>query len=86
MAAKTTEKTAKRPLGKTTKRPSRRPASASNTNGTNGHETHVELSPTQEQIAQRAFELYLDRGGEHGRHEEDWLRAEREIRERHGLS
>jgi hypothetical protein len=38
--------------------------------------------PTNEQIAQRAFELFLARGGEHGRHEEDWHRAERELRER----
>lgn len=38
--------------------------------------------PTNEQIAQRAFELFLARGGEHGHHEEDWLRAERELRER----
>jgi hypothetical protein len=77
MAAKTTAK-------KTTKRPSSRPPRIS-ANGANG-EMNVELSPTREQIAQRAFELFLARGGEHGRHEEDWLRAEREIRERHGLS
>ncbi len=38
--------------------------------------------PTNEQIAQRAFELFLARGGEHGHHEEDWLRAERELRDR----
>ena len=73
MAAKTTEKT-------TTKRPSRRPASSQDssnsatTNGANG--------PTSEEIAQRAFELFLARGGEHGHHEEDWHRAERELRER----
>ena len=36
--------------------------------------------PTHEQIARRAFELFLSRGGEHGRHEEDWHRAERELR------
>ncbi|QRK08392.1 DUF2934 domain-containing protein [Archangium violaceum] len=36
--------------------------------------------PTQEQIARRAYELYLARGGSHGRHEDDWLQAERELR------
>jgi hypothetical protein len=32
-----------------------------------------------EQIARRAYELYLARGGEHGRSEEDWFTAEREL-------
>ncbi|WNG38996.1 DUF2934 domain-containing protein [Archangium violaceum] len=36
--------------------------------------------PTQEQIARRAYELFLARGGSHGRHEDDWLQAERELR------
>nr|QKW93663.1 hypothetical protein [Vitiosangium cumulatum] len=36
--------------------------------------------PTHEQIARRAYELFLSRGGSHGRHEDDWLQAERELR------
>src|SRR5690348_3304084 len=36
--------------------------------------------PTREQIAQRAYELFQQRGGEHGRDLEDWLAAERELR------
>ena len=40
------------------------------------------IAPTREDIARRAFELYLDRGGEHGQDADDWLRAERELRER----
>ena len=36
--------------------------------------------PTREQIAQRAYELYQQRGGQHGRDLEDWLAAERELR------
>jgi hypothetical protein len=36
--------------------------------------------PSPEQIAARAYELFLARGGEHGYHEEDWLRAEQELR------
>ena len=31
----------------------------------------------QEQVARLAYELYLRRGGEHGRDQEDWFRAER---------
>jgi hypothetical protein len=37
-------------------------------------------APTPEQIAARAYEIFLERGGEHGRHDEDWLRAEQELR------
>lgn len=68
MAAKTTAKT-------TTKRPSRRPPSSS-------APPPPVSGPTPDEIAQRAFELFLARGGQHGRHEEDWLSAERELRAR----
>jgi hypothetical protein len=36
--------------------------------------------PTPEQIAARAYELFLERGGVHGYHHEDWVRAEQELR------
>jgi hypothetical protein len=39
------------------------------------HESSIE-----ERIRQRAHELYLQRGGQHGAHEQDWLQAEKEIR------
>ena len=32
-----------------------------------------------EEIARRAHELYLQRGGEHGKDVEDWVRAEQEL-------
>jgi hypothetical protein len=32
-----------------------------------------------EQIAARAYEIYLARGGEHGRDQDDWYQAEREL-------
>jgi hypothetical protein len=35
--------------------------------------------PTQEAIARRAYELFLERGGQPGHHTEDWLAAEREL-------
>ena len=35
--------------------------------------------PTHALIARRAYELFLQRGGEHGRDLEDWLTAEREL-------
>ena len=37
-------------------------------------------SPTHEQIARRAYELFLARGGHHGHHQDDWLQAERELK------
>jgi hypothetical protein len=36
--------------------------------------------PSREQIAHRAYELFLARGGEHGHDRDDWLQAERELR------
>jgi Protein of unknown function (DUF2934) len=36
--------------------------------------------PTREQIARRAYELFLARGGAHGHHEQDWFQAERELK------
>jgi hypothetical protein len=32
--------------------------------------------PSGEEIARRAYELYLQRGGEQGKDVEDWVRAE----------
>ncbi|MBV9873166.1 MAG: DUF2934 domain-containing protein, partial [Verrucomicrobia bacterium] len=37
------------------------------------------VAPTYEQIARRAYELYLDRGDKPGSQHEDWLAAEREL-------
>ena len=38
------------------------------------------LVATQQDIARRAFELYMDEGQPDGRHEAHWLRAEAELR------
>lgn len=39
-----------------------------------------EAADLQARIAKRAYELYLQRGGQDGSALEDWLQAEREIR------
>jgi hypothetical protein len=39
------------------------------------------LAVTKDAIAQRAYELYVARGGEDGHHLEDWLQAERELQD-----
>jgi hypothetical protein len=33
----------------------------------------------REKIERRAYEIFLSRGGDHGSHEDDWERAEKEI-------
>jgi len=37
-------------------------------------------SVSEEKIRQRAYELYMQRGGKDGGHVEDWFRAEAELR------
>jgi len=39
-------------------------------------------APTREQIALRAYEIYLERGGTPGHELEDWTRAERELQQK----
>jgi hypothetical protein len=39
----------------------------------------VKAAPTYEEIAKRSYEIFLERGGEHGHAEEDWARAEAEL-------
>jgi hypothetical protein len=35
--------------------------------------------PTREEIAQRAYEIYVERGYQEGRDVEDWLEAEQQL-------
>ncbi len=37
--------------------------------------------PSEEDIRLRAYHLYLERGGRHGAHNDDWYQAERELKE-----
>ena len=37
-------------------------------------------APFDEKIAVRAYERFLERGGQHGQDLQDWLEAEREVR------
>jgi hypothetical protein len=39
-------------------------------------------TPSSEEIARRAYEIYLARGGAAGHEQEDWLQAEKELKER----
>jgi Protein of unknown function (DUF2934) len=40
------------------------------------------IVPTSEEIRQRAFEIYIERGRIHGCDLDDWLQAERELQEK----
>ena len=42
-------------------------------------EVSSQPSPAADAIATRAYQLFLERGCEHGRELEDWLAAEREL-------
>jgi hypothetical protein len=42
----------------------------------------IDGGPSREDIAARAYEIFVARGCEPGRHEEDWLLAEQELRAR----
>lgn len=38
--------------------------------------------PSADDIRRRAYERYQQRGGNHGRHFDDWLEAEKELKSR----
>ncbi len=57
------------------KRPTSRKGRASAASNANTQDSGL-----YERIAQRAYELYEQRGGQAGSELEDWLQAEREIR------
>ena len=79
-------------------RTTRRPASApppETSAGLDGSPAHEPISvakdvsngpradaPTFEQIAEAAYHRYLQRGGQHGQDFDDWVEAERWLRER----
>ena len=49
--------------------------------GPNGsHSQNRAANISEDQIRERAYQLYLERGREHGGHEDDWYRAESELR------
>jgi len=43
-------------------------------------ETRPSSEPSVDEIRRRAYERYQERGGNHGRHFDDWLEAEKELK------
>ena len=66
-------------------------AAQRNRAGREFHESRLEAAPAQydpmedKAIAQRAFEYWNERGRPFGSPEEDWYRAEREIKSHKGM-
>ncbi len=51
------------------------------------HSGHVDVAPpTHEQIARRAYELYMERGQFPGHEREDWLEAEKQLSANSGVN
>jgi hypothetical protein len=65
-------------MAKTAKGKSQPDSTTSETNETGEALT---LQPTEEEIAVRAYHIYLERGGAEGEPLDDWLQAERELSE-----
>ncbi len=40
----------------------------------------VEYEPAADEVASLAYQLWIERGSPHGSHEEDWYRAEEQLR------
>ena len=40
---------------------------------------HQSWPPTPDEVAKRAYEIYVSRGGADGRDLDDWLQAERQL-------
>ena len=59
--------------------PARRETPAAGTPRRNASALPAQVIPTEHDIARRAYELFLQRGGGHGRDWDDWLCAEREL-------
>jgi hypothetical protein len=82
-SAESVESAPQRPAGKRAKTAAR---SRSATASARGRGRRVALGPpTHDEIAVRAYELYAQSGGEHGRHVDHWLEAERQLRRECGL-
>lgn len=45
-----------------------------------GKSTLTKREPTHDQIASRAFEIYVSRGAAHGHDVGDWFEAERQLK------
>ena len=71
------DKSARKPLDRQTKAGSTETSDVDDTQ-TTADDTEI----SEAQIRERAFEIYLERGGVDGLDESDWFQAEKELRDR----
>jgi hypothetical protein len=72
-------------MAKSTKKPDAAPKAAAKPRKPAAKKTGVlakvtSISISREKVAELAHSFWAERGGAHGHHEEDWLRAEQELR------
>jgi hypothetical protein len=83
----TPEKTAAKKA--TAKKSSAKKAVAKKPASENGSKAAVQAKPAPEELFEeisiRAYEIYRERGARHGAHQEDWSRAEDEIKAKYNL-
>ena len=60
------------------------PKTGSSSSPTSKKSRTAKSTPTREEIALRAYQIYLERGGTPGHELEDWIRAEHELMEKNG--
>ena len=78
----TANETATAPKPLTSARPKRTAQADSDTHGTPAPPAPPDVDPTDDDIRQRAYQRYLERGDGHGGEVDDWLQAEQELKKR----
>jgi hypothetical protein len=72
---------AKAPAKSSTKKTSAKAAATNGTAKTNGVPSNLtQMKVPYERVAQLAHQFWAERGHQHGHHEDDWFRAEQELR------
>ena len=80
MAKRTPRAQANDSAGMTQEQPQRSNMKLVESNPRDTESRSMGSEPSEEDIRQRAYERYLERGGGHGMDFEDWLEAERELK------
>lgn len=75
----TKKKTTKAAAKKTTTKAAAKKTTTRKATTRAGKTAKTQYVPSEVEIRQRAFEIFMQRGGEPGREMEDWLQAEHEL-------
>jgi hypothetical protein len=81
----TTKAPAKAPARRRTVKPRPEALDVANDSGggVDAGDTSAAVAPNSAEVQRRAYELYVERGGRHGKDLDDWYEAERQLREGH---